>query len=239
MGGAYSVVVAATHTIATRVSTFRISRASRSRSESGGDGSTTSQYGDATKPGAPGAARRQKPFSTVSGVLCSKFVIMQVVFNAITSVVMSLLLFWLLFALASEGPYEWWHPNFIGVWIGSVMVVTPTSVMGLAPAGMPEALDKGWFFLVKKEDLYWPWTAMPFLVDTKLMKFGLVRCVCLGATLFAPFFFIPLILTGTVMANGDGVNAPRAPPTPLPAYARAVRALLPCQACAERARRGR
>ena len=58
MGGAYSVVVAATHTIATRVSTFRISRASRSRSESGGDGSTTSQYGDATKPGAPGAARR-------------------------------------------------------------------------------------------------------------------------------------------------------------------------------------
>ena len=154
-------------------------------------------------------SKTRKGYSTPWAVCTSKFTLIQVVFNAITSVVMSLLLFWLLFALASEGPYEWWHPNLVGVILGSVLLVSPSLVMGLAPAGMPEAIEKGWFFLVDpaETDISGMVKWMPFLADTERMKFGLLRHITLGLWLLPLFLVVPLLLAFFVVSNDDGVRA--------------------------------
>ena len=163
------------------------------------------------------AAMRRKGYSTPWAVCTSKFTLIQVVFNAITSVVMSLLLFWLLFALASQGPYEWWHPNIVGVILGSVLLVSPSLVMGLAPAGMPEAIEKGWFFLVDPADIDPRMVRyMPFLADTERMKFGLLRHITLGLWLLPAFLAVPLLLSYFVMANEDGVGDCLPCPRPAP-----------------------
>ena len=96
-------------------------------------------------------------------VLCSPFVLGQVAFNALSSVGCSVLLFYFLFVVLVVPPgdpllvYHWTDPNLVGVVIGSALIVSPTLVMILAPAGMPEAvrnanvarvLDTHWAFLL-------------------------------------------------------------------------------------------
>ena len=191
---------------------------------------------DASTGGA-GSSREPLPkgFGTPCDVLFSKFTIVQVVFNAISSVVMSLFLFWLLFVLiGGGGPYEWcaaarvagpasragrargpgagtvrthapthprkppprrYHPNLIGVVLGSVLLVTPTSVMALAPAGLPEAVEKGWFYRVDPATaspalLRW----MPFLRTAPRWRCGLKRHAMLGLWLSPLFVPLPIIL---------------------------------------------
>ena len=72
----------------------------------------------------------------------------QVAFNALSSVGCSVLLFYLLFVVLVVPPggqllvYHWTNPNLIGVVVGSALIVSPTLVMILAPAGIPEAVRK-------------------------------------------------------------------------------------------------
>lgn len=74
----------------------------------------------------------------------SRFVFIQVVFNMIASAGFPTLCFWFLFAYLGEGPYEWWEGPCAGVVVGSC-ITSPILVLCLAPAGMPEAIEKGWF----------------------------------------------------------------------------------------------
>lgn len=93
------------------------------------------------------AGRRVKPargYGTPWMVVSSKFVLAQVVFNMIASAGFPTLCFWFLFGFLGEGPYEWWEGPCSGVVIGS-MLTSPLLIMTLAPAGMPEAVDQGWF----------------------------------------------------------------------------------------------
>ena len=102
------------------------------------------------EPAAATAAAKSPRMSyngTVGQVLRSKMLISQLIFNVISSVVCSLGLFFLLFAFLDSGPYEWYHPNCIGVIIGSAVFVSPMLVMILAPAGLPEACACFGFFL--------------------------------------------------------------------------------------------
>ena len=94
----------------------------------------------------PATARRElraDAYGTVSSVLRCRFVLLQCVFNVVSSIVCSLFMFWLLFAFLSEGPYPWTSPNLVGVVIGSAALVSPALVMSLAPMGIPEALNSG------------------------------------------------------------------------------------------------
>lgn len=118
--------------------------------------------------GKPSQQRTQQlranvKYGSPSKVLCSPFVLGQVAFNALSSVGCSVLLFYFLFVVLVVPPgdpllvYHWTDPNLVGVVIGSALVVSPTLVMILAPAGMPEAvrnanvarvLDTHWAFLL-------------------------------------------------------------------------------------------
>lgn len=101
--------------------------------------------------GKPSQQRTQQlranvKYGSPSKVLCSPFVLGQVAFNALSSVGCSVLLFYFLFVVLVVPPgdpllvYHWTDPNLVGVVIGSALVVSPTLVMILAPAGMPEAV---------------------------------------------------------------------------------------------------
>ena len=76
------------------------------------------------------------------------------IFNTLTSAGMSLLMFFLLFDMASDYPpdYPWYSPNCVGVVVASTIFVCPVLVTALAPAGMPEAVDKGWLYIVRPSD---------------------------------------------------------------------------------------
>ena len=150
-------------------------------------------------------------YGTPMQVLTCKFVIAQVVFNAVSSVICSVLLFYLLFVVVPVPPgdplkhYPWWNPNCVGVIIGSVLIVSPTLVMILAPAGLPEAVDKGWFRVVRYEDCP-PWLlrVFVFLGPHERWRRGLLRHVTLGLTLSTLFIPVPLLLARYVVADSAG-----------------------------------
>ena len=144
-------------------------------------------------------------------VLTSKFVLAQMVFNVISSVVCSLFLFYMLFVVfvvpAGEPLliYAWTDPNLIGVVIGSVLVVSPTLVMILAPAGLVEAVEKKWIPIVRYADCP-PWllTICPFLGAHERWRRGMRRHVALGVMLSSLFIPVPLVLARFVVADADG-----------------------------------
>ncbi|KAL3916315.1 MAG: hypothetical protein SGPRY_006876, partial [Prymnesium sp.] len=88
-------------------------------------------------------------FATPSQLLCSRLVWIQLVFNMTTSAACPILVFWVLFVYLGEGPYEWWEGACSGVVVGSC-VTSPILLMTLAPFGIPEALEQGWFFKVRQ-----------------------------------------------------------------------------------------
>lgn len=141
---------------------------------------------------------------SVRKVLCSKLVLLQCVFNMISSVVCSLGLFSLLFAHLSTGPYEWWHPNVLGVIVGSSLFVSPTLVMILAPAGLPEAVDKRWFWVVRPTDLRpWQRRLMPFCRDHPRLRIGWKRHLACGLCISTVMIPIPLGIA-YALAGPDG-----------------------------------
>jgi len=144
-------------------------------------------------------------------VLTSKFVLAQMLFNAISSVIGSICIFYLLFvvlAVPAGEPlldYTWYHPNLIGVVLGSVLIVSPTLVMILAPAGLPEAVNKGWFKVVKYEACPpWMLRLLPFLRPHPRWQRGMLRHVTLGIMLSSVFVPVPLLLACFVVARSNG-----------------------------------
>lgn len=144
-------------------------------------------------------------------VLLSPFVLGQLVFNAISSVACSVGVFYLLFAVLVVPPgepllvYHWTSPNCIGVVVGSALVVSPTLVMILAPAGIPEAVDKGWFFVVRASDCP-PWMLrfLPFLRSHERWRRGMLRHFVLGLQLSLLFIPVPLVIAWKLVADADG-----------------------------------
>lgn len=128
-------------------------------------------------------------------VLTSRFSLFQIVFNMIASAGFPTLCFWLLFGVASEGPYDWYGLQLTGVAAGS-MFCSPNLIMAIAPAGMPEAVDKGWFFKVRVDTAearrYIKW--LPFLGPHRAWRTGFKRHLMLGLILFPIYIPITLLL---------------------------------------------
>ena len=159
----------------------------------------------------PIPSKSRNMYGTPWSVVTCKFVVGQMVFNAISSIGCSILLFYILFVLFVVPPgeplllYSWTHPNLIGVVLGSVLLVSPTLVMLLAPAGLPEAVDKGWFRVVRYSDCpQWLTTVFPFLGPHPRWRRGMLRHVMLGLTLSIVYVPVPLLLARFVVANAEG-----------------------------------
>lgn len=86
-----------------------------------------------------------RPWTTdnVWDVLTCKFVIGQLLFNIIASLVGPLGTFYLLFGYLSEGPYEWSSGPLVGVVVGSLLG-SPLLIFALMPVGIPEAVENRW-----------------------------------------------------------------------------------------------
>lgn len=79
--------------------------------------------------------------------------------------------------------------------LGSVFLVTPMSVMILAPAGLPEAVDKGWFYRVDPATVDPRWLRwMPFLRPAAKWRCGLRRHFFLGCVIAPLYVPLPLAL---------------------------------------------
>ena len=163
------------------------------------------------RPVVPRSMETKNIFGIASQVVLSPFVLGQVVFNAISSVICSLGMFYLLFVVLvvpAGDPLpiaKWYSPNLIGVVVGSVVIVSPTLVMILAPAGLPEAVQKGWVCVVRQCDLP-PWLlrCAPFLGPHPRFRRGLMRHLCLGLELSVLFIPVPLLLARYVVADRYG-----------------------------------
>lgn len=141
---------------------------------------------DALEAGKGHAKKASDPASSLSYAYLSKaarskFVLMQVVFNIMSSFSCSLGMFYLLFGILSSGPYQWYGPNCLGVIIGSSLIGSPLLVLLLAPIGIPEAVDRELFFVVRPADLSsWQLRLMPFLGTHPLLRRGVIRHVLIG-----------------------------------------------------------
>lgn len=155
--------------------------------------------------------QRSTHYGTPLEALLSPFVLGQVAFNCISSVGCSVGLFYLLFVVLVVPPggslliYHWTNPNLIGVVVGSALIVSPTLVMILAPAGIPEAVDKGWFVVVRPRDCP-PWLlrAAPFLGTHERWRRGMLRHVTLGLMLSMVFIPVPLLIAVYGVADDEG-----------------------------------
>ena len=93
----------------------------------------------------------------------------------------------------------------IGVIIGSAVFVSPALVMSLAPAGIPEAVEKGWFFVIDPADCSPRMLRlMPFLSPHPCFRKGWCRHLALGLWLSILYIPIPILLVRFVVST-DGV----------------------------------
>lgn len=135
--------------------------------------------------------------TNIQQVMTSKFVLFQVFVNTIGSLIGPLITFYLLFGVASQGPYEWNGSQCIGVVVGS-LVGSPFFIFALIPVGMPEALKRGWFYQLRMEDVvvtpgggYWLFL-LPFLRDGKIWRYAMIRHVVLG--LILGIVYVPIAI---------------------------------------------
>jgi len=170
------------------------------------------------RPGSKRASRdpdlrpmRQAYHGTVRQVLTSKFVLMQCLFNMLSSVACSVALFYLLFVVAVVPPgdplltYKWHDPNLIGVVVGSSLFVSPTLVMVLAPAGLPEAVEKKWFYVLRPADVPRPLRLLlPYLGTHKCWRIGCARYLCLGIVQSIIFIPLPILIAYYAVADKQG-----------------------------------
>lgn len=133
--------------------------------------------------------------TNIQQVTTSKFVLFQVFVNTIGSLIGPLITFYLLFGVASQGPYEWNGSQLIGVVVGS-LVGSPFFIFALIPVGMPEALKRGWFYQLRMEDVVTPggyWLLLlPFLRDGKIWRYAMIRHVVLG--LILGIVYVPIAI---------------------------------------------
>jgi len=133
------------------------------------------------------------PYATnIQQVMKSKFVILQVIINTVGSFIGPLITFYLLFGVASTGPYAWNGSQLVGVVVGS-LIGSPLFIFALMPVGMPEALKRGWFYTLKIENVSPRWLfVLPFLRDKSIYKYAMVRHTVLG--LILGIVYVPIAL---------------------------------------------
>jgi len=130
--------------------------------------------------------------TNIQQVMASKFVILQVIINTVGSFIGPLITFYLLFGLASTGPYAWNGSQLVGVVVGS-LIGSPLFIFALIPVGMPEALKRGWFYTLKIENVSPRWLfVLPFLRDKSIYRYAMARHVVLG--LILGIFYVPITL---------------------------------------------
>ena len=130
--------------------------------------------------------------TNIQQVMASKFVILQVIINTVGSFIGPLITFYLLFGVASTGPYMWNGSQLVGVVVGS-LVGSPLFIFALMPVGMPEALKRGWFYTLKIENVSSQWLfILPFLRDQSLYRYAMARHVVLG--LILGIVYVPIAL---------------------------------------------
>lgn len=146
--------------------------------------------------------RREVQYMGPAACLCSRFVLAQVGFNVLTCVGGGILFFWLLFAVASQGPYPWNSANLIGVVVGSTVLCSPAMCVLLAPFGMPEAVKNGWFGVVRPADCHrWLLLLCPYLREARCWRFGCLRHLALGCQLCLVFVPLPLLIAGAAFGE--------------------------------------
>ena len=133
------------------------------------------------------------PYATnIQQVITSKFVILQVIINTVGSFIGPLATFYLLFGVASTGPYVWNGSQLVGVVVGS-LIGSPLFIFALIPVGMPEALKRGWFYTLKVENVSPRWLfVLPFLRDKSMYRYAMARHVILG--LILGIVYVPIAL---------------------------------------------
>eukprot|EP01004_Peranema_trichophorum_P008200 NODE_6958_length_824_cov_26.350927_g6358_i0.p1 GENE.NODE_6958_length_824_cov_26.350927_g6358_i0~~NODE_6958_length_824_cov_26.350927_g6358_i0.p1 ORF type:complete len:217 (-),score=17.89 NODE_6958_length_824_cov_26.350927_g6358_i0:115-765(-) len=120
-------------------------------------------------------------------IFVSKFVIGQTIFNVVMSFLVPTIMFYLLFY--HKAPHYWLSGNVLGPVLASPWCCSIGS-LAFAPMGIPDALDKKWFYTVRNSDVSTlPWTLFPYL----RFRIGIIRHLVLGtqvAVLAIPIMFI-------------------------------------------------
>ena len=130
--------------------------------------------------------------TNIQQVITSKFIILQVIINTVGSFIGPLLTFYLLFGVASTGPYVWNGSQLVGVVVGS-LIGSPLFIFALMPVGMPEALKRGWFYAIKIDNVSPRWLfILPFLRDKSIYRYAMARHVVLG--LILGIVYVPIAL---------------------------------------------
>ena len=114
-------------------------------------------------------------------VLCSKYVVSSVIFNTVGSAAGPLLVMWLVFAVAGQGPYSWNSAAVLGIVFASPFV-SATLCNLLVPTVALEMVRRRWFFIIKKEDRARGRLAyvFPFLGIHPIWQIGIVRYLAIG-----------------------------------------------------------
>lgn len=137
-------------------------------------------------------------YASVGEVLKSKYCVAQVIFNMVGSLAGPTFCFWILFAVIGQGPYLWYGPQVLGP-VGGGTFFSSILCMALQPMGMPEAVSKGWFHVVRASDVpaWLLWLIRP--------RNGMARHLRVAVALI-PVYWPPTILlaryaVGPVMAT--------------------------------------
>lgn len=136
-------------------------------------------------------------------VIRSKFVVAQIIFNVVASVLGPLGTFYLLFGYLSQGPYEWNSGPLVGVVVGS-LACSPILIFALMPVGLPDAVEKGWFPRLRLQPIeeYPRW--MGLLLPILNWRWASLRNVALG--LLIGIVYVPITLLLARFAVGPTLD---------------------------------
>ena len=135
---------------------------------------------------------------SVSQVLCSKFVVVQVILNVVASIIGPIVMFALLFAVLKQGPYESDGPELVGVGWGS-LIMSPLLIFMMMPVAMPEAVEAGWFRPIRLETCGRWRFFLPFLGTHRCWRWAPARHLCLGGLVGIVYFPSLLLIAHYVM----------------------------------------
>lgn len=133
-------------------------------------------------------------------VMTSKYCVAQVIFNMVGSCVGPTFCFWILFAVIGQGPYYWYGPQVLGP-IGGGTFFSSILCMVLQPMGMPDAVQKGWFRVIRTQDV------PSCLLCLIKWRNGMARHLCVAVALI-PIYWAPAVLLARFVAcdeeNAEG-----------------------------------
>ena len=135
---------------------------------------------------------------SVAQVLCSKFVVVQVILNVVASIIGPIVMFALLFAVLKQGPYESDGPELVGVGWGS-LIMSPLLIFMMMPVAMPEAVEAGWFKPIRLETCGRWRFFLPFLGTHRCWRWAPARHLCLGG-------LVGVLKNSTLGGAPSGIN---------------------------------